>query len=64
MYRMTVEDEIRYETRKETLKEAEIEINKARAAAEEAFQALKDMGVSVEKIAKATGIPTSTIESW
>ncbi len=83
MYRMTVEDEIRYETRKETLaeaiaeinkaraetrketlKEAEIEINKAKAASEEAFQALKGMGVSVEKIAKATGIPTSTIESW
>ncbi len=76
MYRMTVEDEIRYETRKETLAEAEIEINKAKAETrkeilkeaeakvESTAQALKGMGVSVEKISKATGIPVSTIESW
>ncbi len=69
MYRMTVEDEIRYEIRKETearvWAEAEEEINEAKAETSQATaQALKGLGVSVEKIAKATGIPASTIESW
>ncbi len=56
MYRMTVEDEIRYEATKEATKKAE-------AKAEATVKALKNMGVSIEKLAKATGLSIEEIES-
>ncbi len=59
IYRMTVEDEIRYETRKET--EARV---RAEAETIETLKALRNMGISIETLAKATGRPASDIRSY
>ncbi len=60
MYRMTVEDEIRFEAAKEATQKAEA---KATAEAQATLKSLRDMGVNIEKLAEATGLSVEEIKA-